>query len=141
MISSYTLPFLLGGLYILYGIYCLAVNVRNARKIGVPLVIIPISQENPFWMLFGNRIASVIEKVFGESHFTRFSIRGWVYYDKNRAALDFGEHFVIVDPGKIWFYVCNAESLNEVIRRRNDFRRPLEMLGQGFFTVDGGYVF
>ena len=80
-------------------------------------------------MLLGNRIASIVEHVFGESHFTRFSIRGWVYYDKNRAALELGDHFAFVTPDKIWFYVCNAETLTEVIHRRDDFPRPLEILG------------
>lgn len=103
-------------------------NYRAAAKIGVPLVIIPVSPENLLWMLLGNRIVSLIRPIFGESHFTRFSIRGWVFYDKNRAALEFGGCFAFVTPDKIWFYVCDRELLADVLHRRHDFPRPLELL-------------
>ena len=88
-------------------------------------------------MLLGNHVASLIRYTFGETHFTRFSIRGWVYYDKLRAALELGDHFAFVTPDKIWFYVYNADTLNEVIHRRNDFPRPLELLGECYFSVNG----
>lgn len=134
---------LLGALYTSYSIYCLVVNFHNARQINVPLVIIPVSPENPVWMLLGNRIVSMIEYLFGETHFTRFSRRGWVYYDKHRAALELGDHFAFVTPDKIWVYICNADTLNEVLHRRNDFPRPIELLamlnvfGPNVSTVEG----
>ena len=124
-----SLPFLFAGVYMLTTLYCLGVNFLTARKIGVPLVIIPVSPENPLWILLGNRIASVVQFVLGERYFTRFSIRGWVYYDKNRAALELGDHFAFATPDKIWLYVCNAETLTHVIHRPSDFPRPLELLG------------
>ncbi|KAL6719196.1 hypothetical protein ACLMJK_003433 [Lecanora helva] len=136
-------PIVFAGLYLLYTSYCLGINYRAAKRIGVPIVIVPVSPENPIWMLTGNRIASFVEFLFGESHFTRFSIRGWVYYDKNRAALELGDHFVFVTPGKIWFYVCNPDTLNEVIHRFHDFPRPTEILamldvfGPNVSTVEG----
>lgn len=133
-------PILLGGLYFVYTLFCLLVNFLIARKIGVPVVVIPVSPENPLWMLAGNPIASIIEYVFGESYFTRFSIRGWVYYDKNRAALELGDHFAFVTPGKIWFYVCNSETLNEVIHRYHDFPRPTELLGEQHFRIGWCYL-
>ena len=121
-------PAFLFAIYVLYSLCWLVVNYHAARKIGVPLVVIPISPENPFWMLLGNKIVSIIKPIFGESHFTRFSIRGWVYYDKNRAALELGDCFAFVTPNKIWFYVCDADILADVLHRRNDFPRPLELL-------------
>lgn len=129
MNTIFLLPLLLGGLYTLYSGYCLAVNVHAARQINVPLVILPVNPENPLWMLLGNHVASLVRKIFGENHFTRFSIREWVYCDKYRAALELGDHFAFVTPGKIWFFVCNADTFNEVIHRRNDFPRPLHLLG------------
>lgn len=116
--------------YLLYSLFCLALNHRTASRIGVPLVIIPISPENPLWMLFGNKITSLIQSIFGESHFTRFAIRGWIYYDKNRAALEFGGCFAFVTPDKIWFYVCDREVLSDVVQRSREFPRPLELLCQ-----------
>ena len=137
MNSVFLLPLLLGGLYTLYSIYCLVVNFNAARQIKVPLVILPVSPESPLWLLLGNQLASLIRYIFGESHFTRFSIRGWVYYEKHRAALELGDHFAFVTPDKIWFFVCNADTLNEVIHRRNDFPRPLHLLGKSHLSVNG----
>ena len=141
MYTVFLLPLLLGGLQTLYSLYCLAINLNTARQINVPLVIIPVSPENPLWMLMGNRIVSLVEYIFGESHFTRFSIRGWVYYDKHRAALELGDHFAFVTPGKIWLYICDADTLNEIIHRRNDFTRPLELLGESQYSVKEFYMF
>ena len=117
------------GWYFLYSAYCLAINYRAAESTGLPTVIIPVSPENPVWMLVGNAIASAIERVFSESHFTRFSIRAWIWYDKYWAHLELGDFMVIVTPDKNWLYICNAEALTEVLQRRNDFPRPLEILG------------
>jgi hypothetical protein len=121
-------PVFVFALYVSYSAFCLALNYRAARKIGVPLVVIPISPENPFWMLLGNKIVSFLKPIFGESHFTRFSIRGWVFYDKYRAAVELGPCFAFVTPDKIWFYVCDADVMADVLQRRNDFPRPLELL-------------
>lgn len=123
-------PVVLVVLYIVYGVFCLAINYHIASKIGISLVIVPASPENPLWLLLGNRIVSIIEYVFGESHFTRFSVRGWVYYDKYRATLEFGDHFAFVTPDKIWVFICDAQTLDGVIRRYQDFPRPLEVLGE-----------
>ena len=116
--------------YVAYSLICLARNYRAACKIGVPVVILPISPENPLWMLVGNRIVSTIRLLLGESHFTRFSLRGWVFFDKNRAAEELGSCFVFVHPDKIWLYVCDAQVLQEVLHQSAEFPRPLELYCQ-----------
>ena len=116
--------------YVTYSLICLAQNYRAACKIGLPVVILPISPENPVWMLVGNRIVSIVRRLFGESHFTRFSLRGWVFYDKSRAAEELGTCFVFVHPDKIWLYVCDAQVLQDVLHQSADFPRPLELYCQ-----------
>ena len=126
-----TLPLILfGGLYTIFCGLCLASNYIRAKRIGVPLVVLPVSLENPLWLLFGDSIVAIIKRLFGESRFTRFSIRGWVYFDKYAAALELGDHFAFVTRAKIWFFVCDARTLNEVFQRSHDFQRPLEILGK-----------
>ena len=56
----------------LYTVYCLAVNYYKARKIGVPIVILPIDPGNPLWMSVDTRIISVFKRFpFGPENFTR----------------------------------------------------------------------
>jgi hypothetical protein len=59
--------------------------------------------------------------VFGESHFTIFVIRAWVFYDRNWAHLELGNVFVFVTSIKNWLYVGDAEALTEILQRRDDF--------------------
>ena len=119
--------------YSLYTIYCLLKNYAVAKTIGVPIRILPISPENPLWLLLGNPLARFIKSIFGQTNLTRFGIRAWIFYDKNRAHLEIGDYFVLVTPVKNWLYVCNAEAVEEILHRRQDFPRPLEMLGTPMF--------
>ena len=114
--------------WVLYSWYCLLLNYLTARKIGVPLIIIPISHENPLWMVVDKKIfMPLFERFpFGPGNFTRYNWRGWEFEDKNRSHLEMGDVFFIVTPGRNWLYLCNAEALLEVFQRRADFLRPLE---------------
>lgn len=125
------LSLLLPTAYILHSWYCLLLNYLTARKIGVPLVVIPISHENPLWMLVDKKIFIPLFKrfPFGSGSFTRYNWRGWEFEDKNRSHLELGDVFVLVTPGRNWLYLCNAEALLDVFQRRADFPRPLELFG------------
>lgn len=119
----------LAAAYSLYSIYCLLQNYATAKTIGVPIRILPVSPDNPLWLLLGNPVARFIESIVGQTNLTRFGVRAWIFYDKNRAHLEIGDYFTLVTPGKNWLYVCNAEAMEEILHRRHDFPRPLEILG------------
>ena len=133
--ASYLLPLLwavpIVG-WVLYSWYCLFINYLTARKIGVPLVIIPVSHENPLWMIVDKKIfIPLFERLpFGSGNFTRYNWRGWEFQDKNKSHLEKGDVFVVVTPGRNWLYLCNAEALLDVFQRRADFPRPLELFGR-----------
>jgi hypothetical protein len=44
------------GWWTAYSWYCLWVNYISARKIGVPLRVMPISHENPLWMIVDKKV-------------------------------------------------------------------------------------
>ena len=119
--------------WIFYGWYCLLLNYLQARKIGVPLVILPISHENPLWMIVDKTFIPLFKSLpFGSGAFTRYNWRGWEFEDKNKSHLELGDVFIAVTPGKNWLYLCNAEALLDVFHRRADFSRPLELLGRSW---------
>lgn len=114
---------------IVWNLYKLAANYAVARKVGVPLIVLPISPENPTWVLISDFCIPMIKRIpFGSGTFTRYCHRGWEFYDRNRTHLELGDVFMAVTPRKNVLYVCNAEALAEVIERRNEFQRPLEVL-------------
>lgn len=117
--------------WVLYCAYCLALNYQVARKVGVPLIVIPISPENVLWIIVGKYLIPLFKCVpFGNGSFTRFNRHGWQTSDNGKAHLDFGDAFITVTPGKNWLYVCNAEALTDIFRRGSDFPRTLEIVGR-----------
>lgn len=137
MISLILLAFaLLIGAWTVYSCYCLYCNYRIACKIGIPLRVIPISHENPLWMVVDKKIfIPIFERFpFGSGNFTRYNWRGWEFTDKYRSHMEMGDVFMLVTPGRNWLYLCNAESLVDVFQRRSDFPRPLEIFGILFFV-------
>ncbi|RYC61640.1 hypothetical protein CHU98_g4574 [Xylaria longipes] len=111
-----------------YSWICLWQNYQSARKLGIPLRILPISHGNPFWMIVDRRIIRYIRRLpFGNCSFTRYNWRGWEIGDRCRSHLEMGDIYMQVTPGKNWLYLCDPESLLDVFRRRSDFPRPLEI--------------
>ena len=49
--------------WVLYSWYCLLLKYVIARKIGVPLVVIPISHENSLWMVVDKRFLYLYSNV------------------------------------------------------------------------------
>ncbi|KAI9718838.1 MAG: hypothetical protein M1828_006527 [Chrysothrix sp. TS-e1954] len=132
-------------LCVLYNYYCLLLNYVAARKIGIPMVVIPISPENPLWMIVDKRIfIPLFERIpFGTGNFTRYNWRGWEIKDRNKSHLELGDIFIAVTPGRNFLHLCNAEALVDVFQRRSDFPRPLEIFemvkvfGDNLSTTDG----
>ncbi|KAI0017068.1 cytochrome P450 [Xylariomycetidae sp. FL0641] len=135
----------LAAAWTLYSWLCLFRNYLSARKVGVPLRILPISHGNPFWMIVDRKVISRLRNIpfIGDSSFVRYNWRGWEIEDKCRSHLEMGSAYMHVTPGRNWLYLCEPDSLLEVFRRRNDFPRPLELFellnvfGPNLSTVDG----
>lgn len=128
----------------IYSALCLLRNYSSARKLGLPIRVLPISHGNPFWMIVDSKVTSFFRRLpFGDNNFTRYNWRGWEVRDRHRSHLEMGDAYVQVTPGRNWLYLCNSESLLEVFRRRSDFPRPLELyellniFGSNLSTVDG----
>ncbi|KAJ4286037.1 hypothetical protein N0V90_013384 [Kalmusia sp. IMI 367209] len=132
-------------LYVAYSTYCLLRNYLIARKVGIPVRVIPINPENPLWMVLDKRVfIPLFEKLpFGPGTFTRFNWRGWEFADKYRAHEEMGDVFLMVTPGRLWIHLCNPEALTEVLRKEKEFPRPLEIFemtkvfGDNLSTADG----
>ncbi|PQE02867.1 cytochrome P450 protein [Rutstroemia sp. NJR-2017a BBW] len=122
-------PFLLAVVFPLSGWILLAVNYNKARKIGLPLVILPIDSGNPLWMSIDTKVLPFFRRLpFGFQNFTRFNYRGWEIHDRYKAHQELGDAFILVTPGKNWLQLCNAETLADIFSRKAEFTRPTEML-------------
>lgn len=110
--------------------------VRNyllARKIGVPIRIIPISPLNPFWVLLDRKVLSFLRRLpFGENSFMRYNWRGWEVEDRYRSHQEMGDIWVLVTPLMNWVYINDAEALMAMYKRPADFPRPVFVNGKCF---------
>ncbi|CAD6443769.1 ed8a539d-7f47-4aae-bcd3-c26c6fbb34e2 [Sclerotinia trifoliorum] len=58
----------------------------------------------------------------------RHGRRSWEFQDKGQIHLELGDIFIMVTPHRNTLYVCDAETLVEIVQRRNEFTRPREVL-------------
>jgi hypothetical protein len=118
---------LLLGAVAAHSCYTLFCNYLIARKIGVRFHIIPISHLNHFWMLVDKRVLRYVKRIFGESSFTRFNWMGWELHERYHAHHELGDVFMLVTPGRNWLYIGHPDIVMEIVRRRDDFPRCIEL--------------
>lgn len=119
-------------LWTLYWGACLLRNYAAARKLGIPIRVIPIDHTNPVWMLIDWNVLSLITRLVPfarNTSFIRYNYRGWELRERYRSHHENGNVFALVTPGRTWIYLANPDSLMDVFRRRTDFPRYLKLTG------------
>ncbi|KAH7110906.1 cytochrome P450 monooxygenase-like protein, partial [Dendryphion nanum] len=147
MLSSLvTTTFMLALILLLSTIWAIIRNHAVAKTMGLPVIVVPISPENPIWMLAGRHIMPFLRRLpFGNGNFTRFGYVGWQFDEKYKVHQELGDAVVFTTPGKNWIYICNADAIHQLIRqeRQGEFARPVELLamldvfGPNLSTVNG----
>ncbi len=111
---------------------CVYRNYITARRIGLPIVISPVSTLNPFWILLYRAfpgILSLKHLPFGLGTWARCTSMGWAFEDKYRMHDDLGPIFTLVTPAGNEVTVADPEAAHAVLARRKDFVKPAEMYG------------
>lgn len=70
-------------LFTIWCALCLLRNYRLARTIGVPIIILIASPDNPVWILAHRIVLPIIEAIFGECDLTRYGYTEWVSQEAN----------------------------------------------------------
>lgn len=121
--------------YISYIFYSLYVNHSKASKLGLPLVITPITPDNPLWIALQTAFGSILRYFpFDALSFTRHCRLGWEFHDRYKTHSRLGDAWILVTPAKNWLYVANAASIVDMFGRGKDFTRPVWMLGMYNYT-------
>ncbi|KAF4618988.1 hypothetical protein G7Y89_g14859 [Cudoniella acicularis] len=136
---------LLPATYLAWVVHRLTTNYSIAKRVGVPVVVIPVDPESPLWMLTSDYLGPFIDCVlswipYGSGSFTRYAHRGWDVHDKAKSFLELGDAFILVTTGKNWLYICNADTIMELLQRRKEFDRPVEIMGPPFGEPNMGLV-
>ncbi len=114
----FALPALVAGVLVVHSTISLARNYLVARRIGIPIRVIPIDHTNPLWLVVDRKVLAYVRKLpgfLGDNSFTRYNYRTWEMHDRQRPHEEMGDAFVIVTPARIWFYCssCHSSCLTE----------------------------
>ena len=131
--------------YYLWTGYTFAQNYIIARRLNLPIIISPFNQLNPFWAVFHKLLVPVLSNLpFNILSSVRYSYIGWGFNDRFVIHEKLGDAFIIVNAAFIELYIAEGEAIDNVVSRRKDFPKPVEMLykplevfGPNVDTVEG----
>ncbi|TVY85427.1 putative cytochrome P450 CYP13A1 [Lachnellula suecica] len=109
--------------------YNIAANYYKVAKLGLPIIIAPISPDNPLWIAIQTAFGRILRHFpFAASSFARHCRLGWEFHDRYQTHLRLGDAWILVTPVRNWLYVANAEAITDIFSRGRDFSRPVWML-------------
>lgn len=123
----------------------LARNLAVARKIGLPIVIVPVDPLGLFWLLIGMQFRPLMRRILPESltDWMHCCVYGGDIEQRRPIHARLGPVFIAVNPGFIELVVGDAVAADQVFTRRKDFPkparayRPLEVFGPSVLTTNG----
>ena len=120
----------------LYYLHHLPTYYLNARKIGLPIVVVPVSHSNPLWIVFSATFEPQLRKYLPSWLYNRIklTIHGWEFRDRWQVNAKLGPSFVLVNPSGIELVVADPDVAQQVLVRRNDFlQMPISSQIMSFF--------
>lgn len=103
-----------------------------ARKIGVPIRIIPIDHVNPLWLVVDRRVLSFLKRLpgwLGNNSFTRYNYRGWEVPDRYFSHHELGDAYILVSSKNVWLYLSDPDAVADIARRSKEFDRETSVTG------------
>lgn len=129
MIPSWVL-FVAPAVYLLVSsLISFSINLRSAKKTGLPVVVSPVDHMNPFWVALQKPLRPFLESLpFGLGSFVRYSHLSWYFEDKYQMHAEHGKVFMIVTPGMNELHSVDPAVNSQVFSRKKDFEKPEKIL-------------
>lgn len=125
--------------FLSWTIISISSNYAAARKIGLPMIISPVSSLNPLWILTYRTFPSVLSLshlLFGLGRWARCTVMGWAFMDKHALHDELGPLFVIVTPGGNEVTVADPQTTHSILSHRKEFINRAAMYGRGIRNTD-----
>ena len=103
--------------------YNLVVNYLQARKLGVPIVVIPISWQDALWMIVQPYFRR-FENVPGLRNILTFSYLAWAQHKRFEPHQEYGDVFAVVSPQKTEIIVGDPVAVVEVQTHYKTWIKP-----------------
>ncbi|KAJ4990134.1 cytochrome P450 [Stagonosporopsis vannaccii] len=107
-------------------------NYIQARSYGLPVVLLPVSFNEPLWMVFRPLFAWVEYLPFGIGDWYLYTTMGWPTEDGSRSLNLYGENFVLCSPVDNVIVTCEPNVINKVWKDTQDVWRMPQSQSQLF---------
>ena len=129
----YALLSTFGLTWIAWQCICLLTSYREARRIGLPVVISPTGTLNPLWIILykATPIIPLLQWLpFNLGRWAKLTYMGWQFDDKDAIHRELGTAFVLCTPGLNEVHLADGSAVHAVLTRRKEFIKPSIMYGQ-----------
>ncbi|KAG9589469.1 putative cytochrome P450, partial [Aureobasidium melanogenum] len=99
-------------------------NYKEARGFGLPIVLIPVSYEDAWWLPLRPLFAWVQNLPFGLGNWYVYTEMGWPTVDGRRTSMRLGENFVLCSPTAIQIVTSHAAAILKTSHDHNDWAMP-----------------
>ncbi|KAF2627362.1 putative cytochrome P450 [Macroventuria anomochaeta] len=114
-------------------------NYLQARSYGLPIILLPVSFNEPLWMVFRPLFAWVEYLPFGLGNWYLYTTMGWPTEDGSRSLRRYGENLVLCSPVDNIIATCEPAVVQKVWTETRDIWRMPESQSQ-LFTFFGQNV-
>ena len=111
-----------------YSVYSFKRNFDRVKHLNIPKVYNPLCPSNILWLLLQPALLPLLQLLpYDTRKWLRYSKWGWEYEDRYQTHAELGDVWMQVTPSMNWVYVADANLVNEIFHRREDFRRPRQL--------------
>lgn len=96
----------------------------EARKFDIPIVLIPVSFEDAWWVPLRPLFSWVEKLPFGLGSWYVYTEMGWTTVDGRRTTMRLGENFVLCSPTRNVIVTCYAPAAKQVYRDPTLWKMP-----------------
>lgn len=126
--------------WITWTIISLIISYREARKIGLPILVTPVNKSF-VWVVLQVPLRPLLEKYLPDSIFFRFELSTYGFEGRvgNKIRERLGPSWLLVGPGMIEFWTTDSEISKTITIRHADFTRleiSKSMRGSSYITID-----
>ena len=101
-------------------------NLQTAKKLGFPIVISPVSTNNPLWIVLGPLCAPLLARFPGPIRKLAFyNTYDWMYIDQGRIHEEMGQVVMHVTPGLNQLLVGDAALCDYILSKKKGFIKPI----------------
>lgn len=124
-------------------LYRLAVNYVAARRLGIPIIVLPVSFEDTWWILLKPLFAWVKNLPFGLGSWYAYTDIGWPTEDGIATVSKLGETFVLVSSNRNQIVTAYPPAVERVYKDTKTFIRPdpftqvFTFYGQNLSSLNG----